>query len=775
MLKNTKGITLIALIITIIVLLILAGVTIAAITGNESAPNKAAQARIANERGEISDELALSNTTLIMKYLEEMGNKSSYYIDQATFVSNSGFHTNMYTIELYEYDVENQIVMLGITKNNGTGTVHLFEIDIATERVTALGSNANEAVYHNITYVGENQTLFSNLPTQYEEGKVTNIGQPSEQEGYVFDGWYLNENLTGDSIVKISKEQNTDITLYPKWIENSDLGYFEFSTPDANNNVTITGLTTEGKNAYTNNASDLLNLVIPKKDSSNHSVIGIGNYVFNTRNKLKTVIIHDGITSLGSEVFRDCTGIETLQIPISLSTGNDNKFYNCTGLTKVIFTVGSGSGNNYGSNGNKPGGYADTPWYKSSQNHNVDLEFREGITSIGNYQFYHCTNLNIKLLPKSLITVGASAFSGCTNMNCEIDLSNIKTLNNWCFSGTGINGTVVLPKGVTLGDSVFYGCNKIETLIIDDSITSIPNETFRDCSKISTLQMPISLFVGEQRFYNCTGLTHVILTPGSKTGYAYDSNTSGTKTHTSLPWYHSRENEITVEFQEGIESIGTAMFYNCSGLKMVHFPSTLTTIGASAFAYCTGMTGTLVFPASVTSIGNFCFSGSGVTEVTIPSNLNGSCYYGFYGSSVEKIVIADGVTSLSDCTFRDCSNLKEITLPISLNAVGGNGGLFYDSKNIEKVTLTRGNGTAFDYSSSGNKDYNYLPWRRNNKSTVTIIFNKDIVSLGANMFKSYETGTPEHLVFIYKGTQAEWDNVYGKATNERIVEISFEP
>lgn len=52
--KNTtkrysqKGITLIALIITIVVLLILAGVTIAAITSNESSPNKAVEAREAN-------------------------------------------------------------------------------------------------------------------------------------------------------------------------------------------------------------------------------------------------------------------------------------------------------------------------------------------------------------------------------------------------------------------------------------------------------------------------------------------------------------------------------------------------------------------------------------------------------------------------------------------------------------------------------------------------------------------------------------------------------
>ena len=49
--KQNRGITLIALIITIIVLLILAGVTIAAINSSESAPQKAVEARTKNEQG----------------------------------------------------------------------------------------------------------------------------------------------------------------------------------------------------------------------------------------------------------------------------------------------------------------------------------------------------------------------------------------------------------------------------------------------------------------------------------------------------------------------------------------------------------------------------------------------------------------------------------------------------------------------------------------------------------------------------------------------------
>ena len=48
--RKSKGITLIALVITIIVLLILAGVTINAIVGNESTMEKAKQAREENEK-----------------------------------------------------------------------------------------------------------------------------------------------------------------------------------------------------------------------------------------------------------------------------------------------------------------------------------------------------------------------------------------------------------------------------------------------------------------------------------------------------------------------------------------------------------------------------------------------------------------------------------------------------------------------------------------------------------------------------------------------------
>ena len=58
--KSASGITLIALVITIIVLLILAGVTIAMLTGSDSAPAKANEAKQKNDIGTAKDDVAIA-------------------------------------------------------------------------------------------------------------------------------------------------------------------------------------------------------------------------------------------------------------------------------------------------------------------------------------------------------------------------------------------------------------------------------------------------------------------------------------------------------------------------------------------------------------------------------------------------------------------------------------------------------------------------------------------------------------------------------------------
>ena len=66
--KNNKGITLIALVVTIIVLLILAGVSIAMLTGQNGILNRASNASVANTIGEAKDAVALEVSNAVSDY-----------------------------------------------------------------------------------------------------------------------------------------------------------------------------------------------------------------------------------------------------------------------------------------------------------------------------------------------------------------------------------------------------------------------------------------------------------------------------------------------------------------------------------------------------------------------------------------------------------------------------------------------------------------------------------------------------------------------------------
>ncbi len=63
--KNNKGITLMALALTIIVLLILSGITIAALTGDNGLIGKSGEAKNATERANEKEELEVASNKII--------------------------------------------------------------------------------------------------------------------------------------------------------------------------------------------------------------------------------------------------------------------------------------------------------------------------------------------------------------------------------------------------------------------------------------------------------------------------------------------------------------------------------------------------------------------------------------------------------------------------------------------------------------------------------------------------------------------------------------
>ena len=124
-LKGHKGITLIALVITIIVLLILAGITISQIASQDSAPNKAAEAKVENDKGAMKDTANLVTTKYIQEFYEKkyVENDPNFtYVDQGEY-AEAQFATE--DEGGYTYSVSSH--KLTVTDANGnsvTGTIN---------------------------------------------------------------------------------------------------------------------------------------------------------------------------------------------------------------------------------------------------------------------------------------------------------------------------------------------------------------------------------------------------------------------------------------------------------------------------------------------------------------------------------------------------------------------------------------------------------------------------------------------------------------------------
>lgn len=135
-------------------------------------------------------------------------------------------------------------------------------------------------------------------------------------------------------------------------------------------------------------------------------------------------------------------------------------------------------------------------------------------------------------------------------------------------------------------------------------------------------------------------------------------------------------------------------FYECSTLRHIDLPPTLTKIGHHCFYGCTSLE-SIVIPDSVTDIGMGCFCGcselksaaapSGIQrlpescfractslkEFTVPDKTEAIGDFCFSGcTSLENVYIGSGVTSLGDCSFYMCSSMDLLYIPSSVKNIG---------------------------------------------------------------------------------------------------------
>ena len=120
-----------------------------------------------------------------------------------------------------------------------------------------------------------------------------------------------------------------------------------------------------------------------------------------------------------------------------------------------------------------------------------------------------------------------------------------------------------------------------------------------------------------------------------------------------------------------VTSIGESAFSYCSSLTSVTIPNSVTTIEDDAFFVCSGLT-SVTIPNSVTGIGNSAFrSCSGLTSITIPNSVTSIGNSAFRNcSGLTSVTIPNSVTSIGSAAFSGCSGLTSVTIPNSMTSIG---------------------------------------------------------------------------------------------------------
>ena len=176
---------------------------------------------------------------------------------------------------------------------------------------------------------------------------------------------------------------------------------------------------------------------------------------------------------------------------------------------------------------------------------------------------------------------------------------------------------------------------------------------------------------------NCT----VCGTPLAATpGVIYDISTDGT--YAEVIGYEGTATKVKIASEyKGlpVKNIYNNAFENNRKITSVIIPDSVTNISDKAFYYCTNLA-SVVIPNSIVNIGDYAFQHcAGLTHVVIPDSVITIGKYAFASgyapsvkSSLQSVVIGNGVTSIQEGTFDYCDSLISVVIGNSVTNIGNN-------------------------------------------------------------------------------------------------------
>ena len=126
-----------------------------------------------------------------------------------------------------------------------------------------------------------------------------------------------------------------------------------------------------------------------------------------------------------------------------------------------------------------------SPWAKK-RGRIVEVNFENGITTVGGYAFRNCSRLQKVTLPSSLQSIKQSAFNHCAELT-----------------------SIEIPEGTeTIDEFAFTGCEALADVTIPESMKTIKRYAFRGCNKLRKVKTNSDCILGTHAFPDYVSISY---------------------------------------------------------------------------------------------------------------------------------------------------------------------------------------------------------------------------------------------------------------------------
>jgi len=463
------------------------------------------------------------------------------------------------------------------------------------------------------------------------------------------------------------------------------------------------------------------------------SVTNIADKAFYNCSGISALAMGDKLTSIGVSAFYGCSKLVNVTIPKSVTSIGSSAFENCTTLGGVyISDMAAWCRISFGSETGNPL-YCAKKLYLNDAEVKV-LSVPSDVIEIKNYAFYNAGGITSVTLPSGLKSIGYSAFYNCggiqtltvPNSVTSIGGSAFRCMNSlqsltipfvggsrtatgssgvlgYVFGSTGSSATgttlqyysessksyyyipqtlqtVKVTDDPSLSYGSFYNCLRLTQITLPENVTSIGGEAFRGCTGLTQVSIPADVkTVGSGAFESCTGLKGVYISDiRAWCGIGFSDETSN-------PLYYAKKlyvNNVLVtalDISWGTLSITRYAFVNCTGIKTVTVPKTVSSIGRGAFKGLSALTAiTLPFVGAsreantgANSVLGYIFDYStGTSSGAVQQYYSDSGSIYCYIPATLKTVTVTDATLLSYGAFNNTKKITKVRFECDLSSIG---------------------------------------------------------------------------------------------------------